>query len=404
MSIYQIIIFLTKTKIFATEINNDGKSVPISINGNSDIKCDDTNAVDELMGCLLDAFSVDSFSDDFFDIAIVDCSGDKKVISYLIDKCTDAAKLCVIGVEKLLPFLVWNKKQLAIGEEVVVSFADACYKVACDKKEVVRFTGKTRKGKEDIKLELGDFSCLYFFNVENLQDSGVDSKILQEKDSIIEELVAKKDNLADKLNEKENVIAVLQKQVEDADRKVAELSEEKTLWEANHPKPSDIVEQMAKVVEECKNEVDGNVRGDLYIKGAIPTKKIDSLIELYSQKFDIDIDRKSIVALYYIHNFGNGIQSGAYNGDEYRFTNLLFTEDYFCYDTDYEKKGKLIYWKDLAYAFLDLTYGHGDDVITFKFNGGGICRVAVKKLGDDNITEKFLIPLFNKLKDVDAVE
>ena len=95
MSIYQIIIFLTKTKIFATEINNDGKSDPISINGNSEINCDDTNAVDELMGCLFDAFSVDNFSDDFFDIVIVDCGGDKKVISYLNDKCADAAKLCV---------------------------------------------------------------------------------------------------------------------------------------------------------------------------------------------------------------------------------------------------------------------------------------------------------------------
>ena len=83
---------------------------------------------------------------------------------------------------------------------------------------------------------------------------------------------------------------------------------------------------------------------------------------------------------------------------------MLFTEDYFCYDTDYEKKGKLIYWKNLAYAFLDLTYAYGDDVITFKFNDGGICRVAVKKMGDDNITEKFLIPLFNKLKNVDTVE
>lgn len=400
----QIIIFLTKNKLFAAEVANNGQADAISINGNPDIKCDDATDVDELLECLFDAFSIDGFADDNFDIVIVDCGGDKKILSYLNTKCADAAKLSIISIEKLLPLLTWNKKPLESGEEVVVSFADACYKVACDEKEVVSFTGKTRKGKEDITLELGDFSCLYFFNVENLQGSGVDSKILQEKDSIIEELVAEKDNLADKLNEKENVIAVLQKQVEDADRKVAELSEEKTLWEADHPKPSDIVEQMAKVVEECKNEVDGNVRGDLYIKGAIPTKKIDSLIELYSQKFDIDIDRKSIVALYYIHNFGNGIQSGAYNGDEYRFTNLLFTEDYFCYDTDYEKKGKLIYWKDLAYAFLDLTYGHGDDVITFKFNGGGICRVAVKKLGDDNITEKFLIPLFNKLKDVDAVE
>ena len=37
----QIIIFLTKNKLFAAEITNDGKADAISIKGNPDIKCDD---------------------------------------------------------------------------------------------------------------------------------------------------------------------------------------------------------------------------------------------------------------------------------------------------------------------------------------------------------------------------
>lgn len=399
-----LIIFITKNKIFASEINNNGQADSISINGNPDIKCEGKESIDELIECIFEAFSIDNFGDEHFDIVIVDCGGNKNVIAYATEKCADADKLSIIGVEKLLPLIVWNKTQLQAGEEIVAAFDEACFKVACDDNNIVKFIGKARIGKENITLDMSDFSCLYYFDVGKMKGGVVDTKALQEKDDVIEKLLEEKDNLADALSSKEKSLATLEKQMQDAKEDIFALNAEKAKWEAEHPKPSDIVEQMVKVVEECKNEVDGNVRGDLYIKGTIPTKKIDSLIELYSKKFDVDIDRKSIAAIYYIHNFGNGIQSGAYTGDEYRFSSLLFTEDYFCYDTDYSKCAQIIYWKDLAYAFLDMTYRSGDDVITFKFNNGNIARAAVKKMGDDNITEKFLIPLLNKLKNVDTVE
>ena len=70
--IIQIIIFITINKLFACEIDNDGRTDGISIKGNPDIKCDDATDVDELLECLFDAFSIDSFADDNFDIVIVD--------------------------------------------------------------------------------------------------------------------------------------------------------------------------------------------------------------------------------------------------------------------------------------------------------------------------------------------
>ena len=400
----QLIIVLTKNKIFASEINNNRQADAISINGKPDIKCESKINVDELIKCIFEAFNIDSFGDDHFDIVIVDCDGDKNLIAYATERCLDADKLSIISIEKLLPLIVWNKTQLQAGEEIVAAFDEVCYKVACDDNNIVKYIGKARKGKENITLDTSDFSCLYYLNVGKMKGGVVDTTELQNKDTVIEKLLEEKDNLAEALSSKEKSLATLEKQMQDAKEEIFALNTEKAQWEKDHPKPSNLVEQMVKVVEECKNEVDGNVRGDLYIKGAIPTKKIDSIIAYYSKKYDIDIDRKSIAALYYIHNFGNSMQSGAYNGDEYRFTNILFTTDYFCYDTDYDKKGKLIYWGELAYAYLDLTYDYGDDVIAFKINDGRIYRLGVKELGDDNITEEFLIPLFNKLKDVDAVE
>ena len=67
----QLIIFLTKTKIFASEINSGGKAESISIKGNTEIKCEGKESIDELIVCLYDAFNIDDFTDDKFDIIIV---------------------------------------------------------------------------------------------------------------------------------------------------------------------------------------------------------------------------------------------------------------------------------------------------------------------------------------------
>lgn len=380
----QIIIFLTKNKLFATEINNDGKADAISIKGNPDIKCDDANDVDELLECLFDAFSIDSFADENFDIVIVDCGGDKKIISYLNTKCSDAAKLSIISIEKLLPLLTWNKKQLASCEEVVVAFADACYKVACDEKKVVRFTGKARKGKENVTLELDDFGCLYYFNVENMQGGFVDTTALQEKENVIAELEEENDKLVRSFNEKENALAVALTSAKEAERIIADLNAEKAQWEKDHPKPSNIVEQMVKIVEECKNNAE-ELGGDLYIRGSIPKKKLESAIELYSKSFNIDIDANRVVALYY-----------SYYGDStYNFNSLLITSDYFCYDKDGNRNMNIVYWGNLvnAYGYYEYIYFNqsGDDKRHLLMRNG-------------KVQDGLLIPMFNKLKDVDELQ
>ena len=382
----QIIIFLTKNRLFAAEINNDGKADAISIKGNPDIKCDDANDVDELLECLFDAFSIDSFADENFDIVIVDCGGDKKIISYLNAKCSDAAKLSIISIEKLLPLLVWNKKQLASGEEVIVAFADACYKVACDEKEVVRFTGKARKGKENVTLELDDFGYLYYFNVDNLQGGVVDASALQEKDNVIAELEEENVKLVRSLNEKEQALTAALATAKKAEKKIAELNAEKAQWEKDHPKPSNLVEQMVKIVEECKKNAK-QLGGDLYIRGSIPKKKLDSAIALYSKLFNIDIDSKNVVALYYNH----------YGDSEYSFNSLLITVDFFCFDKDPWSEPNLIYWGNLVHAYPE---EYGEDIF-FNQSGDKTRRIQIREA---KIRDSFLLPMFNKLKDVDELQ
>ena len=380
----QLIIFLTKNKIFACEINNNGQADAISINGNPEIKCEGKESIDELMECLFDAFSIDGFGDEHFDIVIVDCGGDKNVIAYASEKCMGADKLSIISVEKLLPLIVWNKTQLQAGEEVVAAFDEACYKVACDEKNVVKYIGKARKGKENITLEMGDFSCLYHFDTGKMKGGVVDTKALQEKEALIEKLEEEKDNLVETLNEKENSLAILQKEVKDAKNNLNALMEEKAQWEKDHPKPSNLVEQMVKIVEECKNNAK-DLGGDLYIKGSIPKKKLDSAIEFYSKLFKISIESNSVVALYY-----------NYNGDsEFNFNSILITSSFFCYDKDGNGKMNIVFWGNLVNA-----YGEWDYI--FFNQSGDVKRHLI--MGNKNAREGLLIPMFNRLKDVDELQ
>ena len=396
----QIIIFLTKNRLFAAEVNNDGKADAISIKGNPDIKCDDATDVDELLECLLDAFSIDSFADENFDIVIVDCGGDKKIVAYLNAKCTDAAKLSIISIEKLLPLLIWNKKQLASGEEIIVAFSDACYKVSCDEKKVVRFTGKARKGKENITLELDDFGCLYYFNMENMQGGVVDATALQEKDNVIAELEEENDKLVRSLNEKENALAVALTTAKKAEKIIADLNAEKAQWEKDHPKPSNIVEQMVKIVEECKNNAE-ELGGDLYIRGNIPKRKIENAIDLFSEKCGITIDKNDIVALYLSSNIEN-------NDDSLNV--ILICKDYYCIDRcrndtakrSCENEENVIKWGKFVYAFHDSKY---KKYVDFKLNNGTVLSTRIDSNCDEKeIIDDFLIPLLNKLKDVDDVD
>ena len=382
--IIQIIIFITINKLFACEIDNDGKADGISIKGNPDIKCDDATDVDELLECLFDAFSIDSFADENFDIVIVDCGGDKKIISYLNAKCSDAAKLSIISIEKLLPVIVWNKKQLASGEEIIVAFSDACYKVSCDEKKVVRFTGKARKGKENITLELDDFGCLYYFNVENMQGDAVNTTDLHEKDNVIAKLEEENDKLVHELNEKGSALTVALTTAKDAEQKIAELNEKIRQWEKEHPKPSSRMEQLVKIVEECKRNAK-ELGGDLYIRGSIPKQKLDSAIAFYSKSFKININHNSVVAL-----FNN------YNGDDtFIFNSLLITSEFFCYDHDGNRAMNLIRWGSLVNAYFD----YDERYIYFKQSGDKTRHIIV----NENVGKSFFLPLFNRMKNVDEL-
>ena len=176
---FQIIIFLTKTKLFACEINNNGKAEAISIKGNTEIKCEGKGSADELIACLFDAFNIDDFADDSFDIVIIESEADREVIKYLETKCAGALKFNIISMEKILPVIAFCKNIIKAEEDVFVTFSDEFYKITCDENKITKI-GKTSKVEDAFALDIRDFTCLYYF-VANTVTATVGERIEKTK-------------------------------------------------------------------------------------------------------------------------------------------------------------------------------------------------------------------------------
>ena len=271
----QIIIFLTKNKVFAYEIGNNGQTDDISINGKPEAQLEGKENIDVLVEGIYDAFGVDYFNDDHFDIVIVDCGSDKNLVLYATEKCLGADKLSVISIEKILPLIVCNKMQVQAGQEFVVAFEETCYKVACDANNVVKCVGKARKGEQNITLAMEDFSCLYYFKLGKKQGNAKDAEDLLKKEAVIEKLEKEQKKLTSTLNEKEEMLLALQKRMQETEDEINRFTEEKSKWEQEHPDPTGCAEQMINVLKECKDDI-SDLGGELYIKGAIPKKKLNA--------------------------------------------------------------------------------------------------------------------------------
>lgn len=267
----QLIIFLTKTKIFACEINSNGKAESISIKGNSEIRCEGNGSIDELIECLYDAYNIDDFADDNFDIIIVEAGADREIISCLCEKCKGAAKLNIISAEKLLPVIVSNKNLVQSGEEIVVTFADLFYKIACDENCVIK-VGKARKNEDAIALSENDFACLYRFTA-----SGVTS--------VVDET---------KLDEAREEIAALQRKLRSCEMELAELREVQK-------------EYTALMAEQGKQEENREQAEDIFKKAEeyYDDEKYEQAFELYQQAADMgSMDAVARVGRCYLTGFG----------------------------------------------------------------------------------------------------
>lgn len=294
----QLIIFLTKTKIFASEINSNGKAESISIKGNSEIRCEGKVSIKELIECLYDAYNIDDLADDNFDIVIIEAGADREMVNCLQEKCKGAAKLNIISVEKLLPMIVSNKNLIKNGEEISVTFADMFYKIACDENGVVKI-GKARKTEDVVALQENDFSCLYHF-IANSATVIVDERILEEANGKINSFEKEIEIMNIQLRDKDVQINNTQNALTNREKEIASLKQklsdsQKELEQIKGPSGNEVFKKRLEIIKKYENEIIIKEYGQFYTKGNIPKKKLDEALSIID---NTNIKRTDIIALY----------------------------------------------------------------------------------------------------------
>ena len=325
----QLIIFLTKTKIFASEITSSGKAETISIKGNTEIKCEGKESIDELIECLYDAFNIDDFADDNFDIVIVESGADKEIIKYLDVKCAGASKFNIISMEKLLPFVASTKNLVKAGEEAIVTFAEQFYKISCNENAVVKI-GKARKTEDVVALQENDFSCLYHF-ITNSATVMVDERKLEEATEKINSFEKEIETMKLQLRDKDDQINNTQNALTNREKEIASLKQklsdsQKELEQIKGPSGNEVFNKRLEIIKKYENEIIIKEYGRFYTKGNIPKKKLDEALSIID---NANIKRTDVIALYVN---STSPELGSYNNPP---TNLIiFTNEVLYFDKD----------------------------------------------------------------------
>ena len=336
----QLIIFITKTKIFASEINSIGKAESISIKGNSEIRCEGRESIEELIECLYDAYNIDDFADDNFDIVIVEAGADREINNCLDEKCKGAAKLNIISVEKLLPVIVSNKNLVMSGEEITVTFADMFYKIICDESGIIKI-GKARKNEEAVPLSVNDFACLYHFAANGITSVVDETKL----DEAREEIAALQRKLSS-YETLQNMVANNKKEFARLNQTITKLQEELKI--AKGPTDNEVFKKRLEIVKKYEKQIVVSPYGFFYTKGSIPKKRLDDALALINNE-DTKINRERVIAFY----------CGSNRNDA---TNLLVLTN----DTLYFDKG--------------FTYPKDEDVVSDCFSFESILRMEQREI------------------------
>ncbi len=199
----KIIIFLTKNKVLGRNINDSVKAEVISIQGKSVITCKEEDDIDEFAECLLEDFNIRSFEDKDLDITILDCNANKGLLQYLIETCGVNKKLNVINIDKVLPAIVLNKKELQPGEKIKAEFAGDSYILSCNEDSnisVLPGDDGEELCEETLQIKDTDFNFLYAFS-SKVMNIGVDEKIIKEKNVVIENLQSELDSVKKMIGE-----------------------------------------------------------------------------------------------------------------------------------------------------------------------------------------------------------
>lgn len=206
----KLIIFITKSEIFAYDMSDMTAPVQIGFEGNESVQLSDSEPIESCCSCIIDSYNIDDFSDDDFDFVIIDCNARKKYIPEFAKKVQTCRKMSVYPLEKLIVPALINSSRLP-EDTAYVSYREFTYKVYSSE-GVLCTEPVIRNVPADIILTEADFSFVFNFRESSAHSSAADVKTAEDTAQLAE-LNAEIEKLTEKLAENERTISELQSEI-----------------------------------------------------------------------------------------------------------------------------------------------------------------------------------------------
>ncbi len=185
MQQYKILIVVNADSVQAADIDDHGKSQPISINGNVSMNYAAVSDMEKFVDHIKGNYNIDDFSDDNFSVIIINCDGDRNAVQTLYRLTTSATDSNIINAEYVLPFIAVAKEKLRKGQTYKISVCETSFTLTIAADGHTSCIKSDFDEKADITLELNDFAILFSADISRL---GNDEETLRRKNEEIERL------------------------------------------------------------------------------------------------------------------------------------------------------------------------------------------------------------------------
>ena len=234
MQHYKILILVNEDCVQAADTDDRGKTLPISINGNTSMNYKTTDDMDSLVTHIKDNYNIDEFSDDNFSVIIINCGGDRNAVQRLLQLTEGAADSNVINAEYVLPFIAAAKEKLRKEQSYKIRIGKTEFVLATDANGIsscIKSDG-SEKDEADIILELKDFAALFSADISRL---GNDEEALKQKDEELQQLSKEyEQKLADAVSKADSEMAKIKAQLDDAQKSLSKWTRRRSLcWSGN---------------------------------------------------------------------------------------------------------------------------------------------------------------------------
>lgn len=214
---YRILVFISKNRLSAVNIDKSGIAENISLEGNTEIEYSDILDIDAFCQYIKDYFNIDNFCDIDLSIFILNFSAAQSMVNYLFDSFNTVNSLNVIDANLALPIFAlkyfniqpdtcYNISAFGINHQIFVD-----NKCICKCKEV---------NDVDIERELALYDYINLFEFccsEMIEDESNGNELIEDYQKEISKLTAENQELLAKIElletSKENEINTLKKTI-----------------------------------------------------------------------------------------------------------------------------------------------------------------------------------------------